>query len=55
MEEKCNHMDVTVYLKRACAETRYQPAEFIGHAECNICGERLDLDDIPKGAEEREG
>jgi hypothetical protein len=32
-------------------ETLYEPAEYVGVAECNECGEILDLDDIPDDSE----
>jgi hypothetical protein len=35
-------------------ETLYEPAEYVGVAECNECGEILDLDDIPQDAEVEE-
>jgi hypothetical protein len=32
-------------------ETLYEPAEYVGVAECEVCGEILDLDDIPDDSE----
>jgi hypothetical protein len=50
----CKHMTVTTHLRLYAAETLHMPAEYVGVAECNECGEILDLDDIPDDAEVEE-
>lgn len=51
----CDHRNVTIYSRLVVAATRYEPAEYDEWAVCNDCGERLDISDIPEGADEREG
>ena len=51
----CNHNKVTIYSRQTSAATRYEPAEYSQWAQCNECGEVLDLSDVPAGADEREG
>lgn len=50
----CKHENkVTLYL-RCYPGTRYDPPETEGKAQCNDCGDWMDLEDVPETAETRE-
>jgi hypothetical protein len=51
----CNHNKVTIYSRQIAPVTRYEPAEYRQWAQCNECGEVLDLSDVSADAEAREG
>jgi len=46
----CQHPQVEIVYRLWAAETRFQPAEYAGRAECIQCGTILDLDDVPTWA-----
>ena len=47
----CDHLNVTVYWRLYARTTRYEPAEYIGKAHCNDCGEWMEPEDVPEDAE----
>ena len=51
---ECQHPKVTVEYYMIYPATFYQPAEYGGVATCEICGEQMDYEDIPEGAEVEE-
>jgi hypothetical protein len=50
----CEHLHVTVYWRLYAAATRYDPAEYIGKAHCDDCGEWMEPEDVPDEAERKE-
>lgn len=51
---KCEHLHVTVHWRQAVAASLYEPAEHIGKAECRDCGEWMEPEDVPAGADRKE-
>jgi len=51
---KCDHLNVTIYWRLYAMATRYEPAEYIGRAQCNDCGEWMDPNDVPSEAERKD-
>ena len=51
----CDHKHVTFYSKKAYPAGRYEPAEYDEWAQCDDCGEVMDVSDIPDDAEEDTG
>lgn len=49
-ESECSHPEVKVKWSRVFAETRDQPAEYKGWAECTFCHEEMDVDDAHSNA-----
>ena len=47
---KCEHMEVTIYTRLHAQETRETPAEYESRAQCEECGNWIDVADIPEGA-----
>lgn len=48
---ECDHQSVTMRYKLYAIETRFEPAEYLSRATCNICGEDMDGEDVPEYAE----
>ena len=51
---ECEHLHVTIHWRLYAMETRYEPAEYIGRAECQDCGATMDPADVPEEAEVKE-
>jgi hypothetical protein len=51
---ECQHLRVTVHWKLYARETRFEPAEYIGKAQCQDCGEWMEPEDVPDEAERKE-
>lgn len=51
----CSHLSVTEFVHQIYSATRDQPAEYGGHAVCNLCGDTINLDDVPEIAVRRQG
>jgi hypothetical protein len=54
IETDCEHLHVTVHWLLYARETRYEPAEYIGKAECDDCGEWMEPEDVPTEAERKD-
>jgi hypothetical protein len=50
----CEHLNVTVYWRLYARATRYEPAEYVGKAHCNDCGEWMEPEDVSEDAERRD-
>lgn len=48
---KCEHLHVTVHWRKYAAASLYEPAEHVGRAECQDCGEWMEPEDVPAEAE----
>ena len=51
----CQHLNVTVYSVISSRATRYEPAEYCEWAECQDCGETIDIGDVPEDANIKDG
>ena len=51
---ECKHMSVWIETKVASPATYDFPAETMSRAVCKECGESIEIEDIPEGAEETE-
>lgn len=52
--EPCPHLHVTIHRRLYAMETRYEPAEYEYKAQCDDCGEWMETEEIPEGAEEKD-
>lgn len=52
--EPCQHERVEVRYKLYTRETRFEPAEYIGKARCQDCGECMEPEEVPDYAERKE-
>jgi hypothetical protein len=50
----CEHLHVTVHWLLYARETRDEPAEYTGNAQCDDCGEWMEPEDVPAEAERKE-
>lgn len=50
----CEHLHVTVTWYLYARATRYEPAEYIGKAHCDDCGEIMEPEDVPEEAERKD-
>ncbi len=50
----CQHLHVTVHWRLYAMETRYEPAEYIGKAFCDDCGETMEPEDVSEEAERKD-
>lgn len=54
MNKDCEHLRVTVTWHLYAMATRYEPAEYIGKAHCDNCGEAMEPEDVPTEAERKD-
>jgi hypothetical protein len=52
--KKCEHLHVTIHWLLYARETRYEPAEYTGDAQCDDCGKWMEPEDVPDEAERKE-
>lgn len=51
----CEHMEVTIYSRLWAMQTLYEPEEYTYKAQCEDCGEWMDVEDVPEDAEVHDG
>lgn len=54
LPKNCKHLHITVRWRLFAMETRYEPAEYIGRAQCDDCGEEMEPEDVSDEAERKD-
>lgn len=54
MNKTCPHMHVEIHTRLLAMQTIDQPAEYEQKAQCQDCGEWMDVEDVPDEAERRD-